>query len=63
MKHYLTPDPEDQQRTELARVLHPTALELRRIVQVTLQDLRTTAARLLPDPPRQPLQPRRRSKK
>jgi hypothetical protein len=56
MKHYLTPDPatptirDEPQRAELARVLHPTALQLRRVVQTTLQELRDTASRLLATP-------------
>ena len=62
MKHYFTPDPEDQQRAELAPVLHPTALELRRVVQATLEELRDTATRLLATPHR-PHNPPRTSKR
>lgn len=50
MKHYFIPDPEEQHRAELARALHPTTLELRRLVHATLQDLRDTASSLLRTP-------------
>jgi hypothetical protein len=63
MKHYFTPDPEDQQRAELAAILHPTALELRRVVHATLTELRETASRLLDTDRRPPPRRRRPPKK
>ena len=63
MKNYLTPDPQVPGPRSQVLFPHPTAAELRRVVQATLQELRDTTRpqdRLLHAMQRT-RQPRRRS--